>query len=491
MRRFLFLLALVGLAGCDWGHFHLMNSVPFHGDPAKNPVVAVYLGVDGLSHNTILDIQKRGAFTGEGWNLAKFHTMFPGTSDASWSRILHTDPIPGYEFEHYDPVRDQIENSGLLGYLCHAMPNLGSGLHFDPPYYNAFDYRSNGYTHTVGAYADTHSNYSESLDNLFTVLEGRAETQTEFTAYMLELDVMGHMKSRQEIADGMVRLWQRIQRFKERHPERKFVFTLFSDHGMDFIPVVRQGLVRFPEEMKKVGVEPVESLGGLDAKRGAYALTINHTRVTYLELHTDPRLTETVANLVSGIGPVDVALSRIAPPDGEPSGNGVQWFALWERNKASGTFAFDPANDRYYVSKDFPFRRFGITDPIPVREWISDEVAFQGTRHALYPDLFYRVRTALEPISVKYPAQVVVSLKGGFASVGKELPGGASDMAMSAFHGALDAPGTVGTLLTEERPLPDAVRSDNVLDLFPRLRKHLERRGVRLNPGDKNAPLNY
>jgi hypothetical protein len=95
VRRVLLAFALLGLASpsCDWAHYTMMNSIPAEGDPSLNPVVRVYLGLDGLSHDTVERARERGAFAG--WNVSRFIPMFPATSDASWTRILHTAPFAG------------------------------------------------------------------------------------------------------------------------------------------------------------------------------------------------------------------------------------------------------------------------------------------------------------------------------------------------------------------------------------------------------------
>ena len=72
MRRPLLLLLLLLAPACDWEHYALMNSVPVKGDPAHNPVVHVYLGLDGLGHAELSRARALGAFAGPQWSLARF-----------------------------------------------------------------------------------------------------------------------------------------------------------------------------------------------------------------------------------------------------------------------------------------------------------------------------------------------------------------------------------------------------------------------------------
>jgi hypothetical protein len=55
----------------------------------------------------------------------------------------------------------------------------------------------------------------------------------------------------------------------------------------------------------------------------------------------------------------------------------------------------------------------------------------------------------------------------------------------------MDHLGSVGALISEERALPATVRSDNLLELFPNLVEHLQRREVRLITGADGAELDY
>jgi hypothetical protein len=117
---------------------------------------------------------------------------------------------------------------------------------------------------------------------------------------------------------------------------------------------------------------------------------------------------------------------------------------------------------------------------------VRDEDLFDMTKEGKYPDLFYRIRTGLIALGVQYPAQVLVSFRTGWGSVGFTLPGGLADFSGGS-HGAADDLSTLGVLLSDERELPDAVRADSLLTLFPRLAQHLRDRGLDLLDGDPDA----
>jgi hypothetical protein len=274
------LASSAALTGCDWIHYSFMNSIPFKGKTEGHPDVYVYLGVDGLSYHTVQTAMKQGAFAGSDWNLSKFITIFPGTSDASWTRIMHTPKLGGYEIEYYDPVRDEVVDRGFKGLVKHLMPSFAEFLDFEFDYLRAFDFRSNGYTSMLNAYADTFASKGDTIDNLFFLLGGRIETSSVFSAYLLEFDVLGHMRTSADVARTLMSLSKRIKKFRDQHPDRRIHFTLFSDHGMDFIHVQNDRFIDFAAELPTVGIDVVDHLKNQPSKAKPFAIPIMHTRVT-------------------------------------------------------------------------------------------------------------------------------------------------------------------------------------------------------------------
>lgn len=495
----------VSFSGCDWIHFAFMNSIPIHSNPSKNPVIHVYLGIDGLSYHSVQEVQKQGLFktteSGGDWRFSKLIANFPATSDYAWTRLLHTAPIGGYELEYYDPTQDKVINKGMLGVLKHVMPTLAETFSFEAKHVTAWDFHAHGYGHSLHAYRDTYVSAADTLDELFFLLDGHSHTQSSFSAYMLEIDVLGHMQSRQDVGQMVAKIAKRIEEFRANHKDRTYHFTLFSDHGLDFVKVAGDHLIEFDEELRKVGVTPVETLWGRDPKKEIVAIPIMHTRVTYIALHTYPELVEEVSGRISRMQSVDFATSRAQAPKElsdalKSRGAHLSWYSIWGDGKELLRFAFDDEQDRYIISSQTPqstLQRLGM-DSLKLSTadgWssASDDEIFSATRNSKYPDILYRTRSSLVPVGAKFAADILVSFKMGYASMGFKLPGGSQDIASSGFHGNLEDLGSLGTLLTTERELPDAVRADNLLELFPGFRSHLKSRKTEFFEGDKNAGL--
>ncbi|QRK14005.1 alkaline phosphatase family protein [Archangium violaceum] len=475
-----------------------MNSIPIKGKPSVNPTVHVYLGLDGLSHRAVTKARARGAFAG--WDVARFIPMFPATSDASWTRILHTGRFAGYEYGHYDPRHDKLYNTSVEGVLVHAIPPLDSLAHLlpetvrAPVYYEAFDHHATDYISSVWSYERPVFGWYRALDHLFVALAGRSEKQHTFSAYMLEGDVIGHIRSEEDFVDVLVTLSERIQDFKRRHPERSFVFTLFGDHGMDSVRKPPQYVVDFRDQMRAVGITPVDTLERADKVAGPAAVAVLHTRVTYVALHTRPARVAEVARLASTAPAADLVIARgSSPGSGYPED--LEWVDAWREGALAARFGYQRSTDTYWLPADVDWAALDLPvafTPGAESGVFTDETLFAASAERTYPDFFFRARTALEPISVEFPAEAVVSLRDPYMSVGFLVPiVGGLDLASAASHGAMSGQGSVSALLTEERSLPATVRSDTLLELFPALSEHLLQRGLTLLPGADGASLDY
>ncbi|WP_395823934.1 alkaline phosphatase family protein [Archangium minus] len=500
MRRLALALALLMLAGpaCDWEHAALMNSIPIKGKPSVNPTVHVFLGFDGLSHSAVTKARERGAFSG--WNLSRFIPMFPATSDASWTRILHTGRFAGYEYGHYDPRHDALYNTAVEGLLVHAIPPLDSLAHLlpekvrAPVYYEAFDHHASDYLSSVWSYERPVFGWYRSLDHLFVALAGRSEKQHTFSAYVLEGDVIGHMLSEEDFVDVLVALSERIQEFKRRHPERTFVFTLFGDHGMDSVRKPPPYVMDLRNQLRTVGITPVDTFGQADAVGGPAAVAVLHTRVTYVALHARPQWAMEVARRASTAPAADLVIARgVSPGSGYPED--LEWVDAWREGALAARFGYQRSTDTYWLPANMNWAALDLPvtfEPGAESGVFSDETLFAATAERTYPDFFFRARTSLEPISVEFPADALVSLRDPYMSEGFRVPlVGGSDLASAASHGAMHGKGSVSALLTEERSLPATVRSDTLLELFPSLSEHMRERGLTLLPGADGASLDY
>ena len=337
--------------------------------------------------------------------------------------------------------------------------------------------------------------YARRLDEIFIRLDGISETSNIFAAYIPETDTRSHMDSEADIIDMMIALSEKIDTFKANHPDKEFVFTLFSDHGNDFVHVPVEKMVEYDKEMEKLDIKPVLSLTQTDPNEALYAIPIVHTRVTYVAVYAHKQNEEKIAEKVSTLESVETVISHSSKPEAYAGTQEYDWYAVWKNGVKALTYGFDPVNDMYLLTFTDDYQAFDLEIPFTSTELFqsfSDDELFNVTKNSNYPDVFFRTRTALNEVGIEYPASMILSCKTGYASIGFKIPGGANEIASSSFHGALDAAGSTGLILTEEKDLPEVVRADTFIDLFPNMKTFVtDIRGLEMIPGDANGSLNY
>ena len=486
------------LIACDWDLYHLYNSIPVPANEAAPETVHVYIGVDGLDIEALRAAQEEGAYPDESWSVATSVAMFPATSFTSWTRMLQTEPLPGFEYEYYDPVRDKVVNHGDAGLISHIVPPLEVLGIENSAYFKVFDHHANDYFDVISNYASPFQSFGRGLDDLFYVLDGRTQHSSTFAAYIPQTDILGHSHDPSEMVAATVELWRRIETFRQKHPEREFLFTLFSDHGMNFTPHPPEHLVKLDEVMEELDVRAVDSLQGWEPDDGLVAIPILHSRVTYVGLHTFAEQAEAVSSRLSAGEGIDLVICRGTPPSLQAADQpDLSWYQLWRDEALLAQFAFNSSTDEYLLPRATDWTVFGLElgeggGTNPDLGSYTDEALFGISAQSEYPDMFYRVRTGFEPISVVWPPEVLVSFELGWVSAGFTLGTATDSIASEASHGALLRGGSNGVLLSEERALPTTFRSDNLLDFFPNLAQHItEQRGLELYPGDAMRSLDY
>lgn len=485
--------ALLLASGCDWEHFGLVNSIPVPPPQHLGRPVKVFLGLDGVSRAAFDEAMSQGAF--EGYATSTLIPMYPATSDASWTRMLHTRRFPGYEYTYYDRQADELVDPGLEGILRHVLPPFdgspfGGSSSIAPAYYRAFDVHASDYFDAIGAYDTTLLSFARALDRIFFTLSGRLDSQEVFFAYVLETDVLGHSDARASVVSVLKTLSERLHEFQERHPEHPVTFTLMTDHGLDHVEKPADHVLVSRDEVAATGVRTVSSAAEGRAGPDPWAIVIEHTRTTYVAVHTEFAQADEVARRISTNPKFDVVVSRALAhaADGLPA----SWprVSIWKDGLRAARFAFDAEHDQYWLARGLDEAALGLTLPLTGAAYtaFSDDELFAATAGQAYPDLFFRARTALEPVSIDNPAPVMASLKTDYVCLGFNVPGfGTAGTAGS--HGALARAASEGILATQDRALPPYTRSDNVLAMFPALRAHLEELQGALVPGDPSAGL--
>jgi hypothetical protein len=459
-------VASVFSVGCDAPYQGFLGGVPLApGDP--DDPVQVFLGIDGLSREVFDRARARGAFAG--WHAADLVTPFPGTSDYAWTRTLRAGSIGGYEIEYFDPDANRVVGGGVSGVAEHL---LREGIAGTYPCYQRFDFLGDGVSWQARSYGDPLGALSGTLDQMFDVIAGRARTQRQVLAYLINVDVVSHIGGIDLAEAAVVEIDQRIRRFRQGQ-RQTFGFTLFSDHGNAHLP---SRLVEARDILGAAGVAAVTSLHPLPSRAGGAppleAVPIVHTRVSYVALHTHRARAAEIAALTSASPDVELAVSRLEA-DGAGQGSGEQRFGVFRRGDRhvfrrapDGVITVEEPQRWGWLGADLaPF----TIVPGGGEARLSDSDTLAITLAGPYPDLFYRVATAFSDPAARYPAEVLWSLPDDVASIGFEIPAVSGIRANDGFHGNLGRRASLAALASDTFPLPAAVRSDTLLDLFPSL----------------------
>jgi len=194
------------------------------------------------------------------------------------------------------------------------------------------------------------------------------------------------------------------------------------------------------------GVRTVQSFQ--EGRQGPepWAVVIEHTRTTYVAVHTEDAQADEVGRRISTNAKFDVAVSRSLPLDGDALDPSWPRFSIWKDGARAAYVAFDAASDTYYIGAGMDQAGLDVALPFGSDFFgaFSGAALFDATAGHAYPDLFFRARTALEPVSVQYPAQVVASLKTDYVCVGYQ----------SSFFSAAGTSGSHGTRARLERGHP-------------------------------------
>jgi len=463
-----------------------MNSIPVRPEKTPGKTIHVFLGLDGMAWSAAQEAMRRGAFSS--FHLSKIIPMFPATSDASWTRILHTKATPGYEYTYFDLSADTIRQSGIWGVILHGLPHFEDS-NISPAYYSAFDVHASDYLDAAFIYNEPHNSMGRALDNFFFTLGGRLRSTELFSGYVLETDVLGHYEDEETVVQKLQALSERIDSFSRRHSNYHLVFTLYTDHGLDHRQKANNNLILLENLLKEAGVHIAYSFRQGQASAFPWAIPIEHTRVTYAALYTMPSQIPAVSQRLSNHPSVDLVVSRGFQMPGAP--DHLSWTNLWKNGACVARIGYSPSENRYWLSKEVDLKALDLALEPPLLAWQSygDEELFQATLGRHYPDLFFRARTSLEAISVKYPADVLVSLSNQWLMQGFDFLFISKTVGNAGSHGAMDYSGSEGALLTQASHLPPVLRSDDFLSFYPQFQEWIERK--KLLAREPLPPLRY
>jgi hypothetical protein len=406
-------------------------------EPVAADDLRVTIILDGVPYELITELYAHGYF-----RLfppaGKVISVFPVMTDLALTRALTNQACLGYEALYYDRAANRLSDGNKV-YL--------KGL--NAPWWAEVDYRVST-DWDVKTYLNPNSVWKHELDGFLRTI--RKTPSGTIRLYSVGTAGVGTRGGRDAIIDYLKTVDELCEQIT--HERRgKVRFTLIADHGHGLVP---DDLVSFGKVLRKAGFKTTKRLAGPND-----AVVVNYGLVTCTVIHT--RQPARVAEAVLGSEATDFVTYRVSPEAHE----------IIVRNTAGQAVIgrIDDGSDIFFT---YDFRDGDPLGLVPLapegfrttgetvltardREWFALTVDHR------YPDPLFRIWDAFNTL-VKNPADVIVSLKEGYASGSKFF---AAFVNIESTHGALSAGSSVTCLLSNDIDVPRACRIGDLRFILP------------------------
>jgi hypothetical protein len=371
-------------------------------------------------------------------------STFPSATSLALAALLHpigVPPSPGYEAKHYSWAENRVSGGGLTDY--------------EPfPWRSFFDWK----VHTLWRKATSAIRpIKASKKDIRESIEAfRASSEPIYFVYYDTTDSGGHLKGPRSLLTILAELDRQLDALRREHPEEPFWTVIFSDHGLDGGPALRNVRADVKSALSAAGFglrQKLEDDGDI--------VIIPFGLVSSLVAYTRPGREEDAARAMASAEGVDLCAARIADGYLVESSRGR---AIIHRLPS------DPPRWRYEWSGDEDPLSLGadLAAVLAGEDGLDDGTLFARTLPLVYPDPFHRIASSFD--GVDNPASVVCSVARGYMFGAKitELGSLVSVGRLRWTHGALEREASLGFLMSD---VPSwkalgPVRFDHALEAF-------------------------
>jgi hypothetical protein len=414
---------------------------------AADSVRTLALFVDGVAIEDVEAMWAEGYFR-EFYPPGAMISPFPSMTFVSLAQMLGTPSPPGYEELYFDIERNAIAG-GVSEHLSNEQDDesakaetfLTAMGYKQPPTYSGLVYVLPSYT--------MHKDLENVIEYFDSMGSGNA------VAYVGTADGIAHKLGPSGTRELLIEL-DRILREMILCSHGRLRVLLASDHGNSYIRCRR---IDLEQRIKAFGFQVSKSL--IDSTSVVIpAFGLVGCAAAYLAPERVPEFARAAVRIQG----VEHAIY------GE---NGVA-HVLAGKGRGDATIAFAEKPNRYR------YKPVGTGDPLELRYlmatleqegksdaegFIRDEDWFQTTKDHIYPDAVHRVYEAAVG-NVGNPASVLLSFDDSTYYGSKVFD---SIVDLAGTHGNLRRRSTLGFILSNATPPPDALRSWDVRAAFPRV----------------------
>jgi hypothetical protein len=429
------------------GAFDLVTDRAVDGSTDSLPALALF--VDGVSIGDVAEMWAHGYFR-------EFHrpgamiSPFPSMTYVSFSQMLGTPPPRGYEELYYDIERDALAG-GVSEHLS-AEEDGESAQAQGETFLSQVGYKQPA-TYSGLVYVLPSYTMRKDLENVIEYLDSAAPGPA--VAYVGTADGIAHKLGPSGTRELLIEL-DRILRELILRSHGRLRVLMASDHGNSYIRCRR---IALEQRLRPFGFQVAETLGD-SAAVVIPAFGLVGFAAAYLAQERVPEFARAAVR-ISGVEHAIYGQNGVA-----------HVLAAKGRGEARISFAADPNRYRY--------EPIGASDPLDLRYvmatldqdgkcdaggFIRDEDWFAATKDHTYPDAVRRVYEAAAG-NVANKAPVLLSFDDS-TYFGSNVFDAIVDLAGT--HGNLRRASTLGFILSNDTPPPDALRSWDVRAAFPRV----------------------
>jgi hypothetical protein len=395
------------------------------------------LAVDGVAWQSIEEMRAEEGLFKIFSQTSRLISTFPTTTGPAMTQLLETPPTLGYESLYYDPNLRAL-GGGIKKYIGRTREDKGK----------------HGYNHKM--------NYEEPLPFEFLVYVipdliweadfsrffskyGKVETRL-FAAFLKSTDGIIHMGSRELLYPALRELDRRLNELYYRH-SGALEIVVYSDHGNYMETCQRVDLDRHLDRAGFAIESRLRSSNSVVAP--AFGLC------SYAALYTDEKNLRDIANALRFVEGVDFSIFQ-AGDRNRVCVIGADGEALIEYDEAGNRFRYAPiSGDPFNLAA--PIAALREPGKLDKDGFASDRAWLEVTRDHHYPDILARARDSLSEALVKYPANLLVSLKDGYywGYTAFEVIG-----SLAATHGNATAQSSYAFLMSTHRQPPQFLRAN-------------------------------
>lgn len=347
----------------------------------------LFLCIDSIPYSVYTKAVDQGMFKGFK-PASRMISTFPALTNYAWSVILNTGRVEGYQTRYYNPTLNKIEGGFQDLFKSKGFPNK-------------FDYIEENLISQLAAYVFGSSSIKKKMQNLREKILSSNRPRF-FLAFIGVSDIIAHIKGEKGLQELLQVVDRELDRIRKEHQKKygePLEISMVSDHASTLKSGEVVNIYRF---LKEHNFNSRKKIKGPDD-------VIYHTSGIlsvapfYIQ---EPRKLE-LLNALAKQPWVELVVTT--------KKNSNEYIIQSYMGRMS--FKHNPQDQSYKITSLSGEDPIGlIKEGLPLNEWIPQIKIFLTSLRTNFPDSLKRIQMALNSPYVRYPANVLASIKYGYES---------------------------------------------------------------------------